>query len=344
MSADDVAAFVVTEWNVGSRLHASSALAAYFDYAWGRSNMLREGSMRVVRKTVTKTRQQNQSDVPAIDLLPLFQAAHTEIRAAGGVPQLDDLTLRNLAMAMTQVDLALRPSDVACMPACNFRTEPAHLEWQDWHRAEEIYVVLSNPKEQKLRASGGWWSQEVRLQANPHNKRPFYRETLSVTLLQELMSRYAKNGWLASPRLVHGRSVFLESMFMSTAGTGPTANRRLAVHRRDGTHPTPALSPDTVGKQGVFRLMSLANVPEGSFTQGQTRHGVASYVFHLWVADDDVEIEAAWLQEFLRHTDPGTLKRHYVCQELPPAVVKRHKLGYRDVSSGQLQLTELLRI
>jgi hypothetical protein len=97
--------------------------------------------------------------------------------------------------------------------------------------------VLSNPKEQKLRASGGWWSQEVRLQANPHNKRPFYRETLSVTLLQELMSRYAKNGWLASPRVVHGRSVFLESMFMSTAGTGPTDNMRLAVHMRDGIHP-----------------------------------------------------------------------------------------------------------
>lgn len=65
------------------------------------------------------------------DLLQLFQAAHAEIRAASGVRQLggDDFTLRKLVMAVAQVDLALRPSDVACIPACNFRTEPTHLEW-----------------------------------------------------------------------------------------------------------------------------------------------------------------------------------------------------------------------
>jgi hypothetical protein len=52
----DVAAFVVTEWNTGSRLHVSSALAAYFDYAKGRGNMFREGSIWVVRKAVSKQR------------------------------------------------------------------------------------------------------------------------------------------------------------------------------------------------------------------------------------------------------------------------------------------------
>jgi hypothetical protein len=98
------------------------------------------------------------------------------------------------------MDLALRPSDAACMPASNFlhRACPPVVAG-DWHLVEEIYVVLSNPKEQELRASDGWWSQEVGLQANPHSKWALYRETLSVTWLQELMLRHARNGWLESP-------------------------------------------------------------------------------------------------------------------------------------------------
>lgn len=338
LSDDTIAAFVVSTWDVGSRVPASSAIAAYYEIAWGRPGLLKCAGIKLVRKAGKKKKV--MSDVPAIDLRPLFDQVYVEVSAAGGIVKLSDLALRNLAMATTQIDLAVRPSDIAAMPACNFRTVPAGLTWREWHMAEEIFVVIFYPKEIKLRDNGGWWSQEIRLQVNPHNVRAFYRSTLSVALLQELMARYDKQGWLSQPRVLHGRSIMLECLFMKIDSAA--AGRKLALQRVDGEVPKPVLAADTVGNQGIRKLMVSAGIT--GFTKGQTRHAVASYVFHLWVPDEDNEIDEAWLQAQLRHTDPGTLKRHYVCPELPPEVVSRYSLGYRGVRGSQLQLTELVRI
>lgn len=84
-----------------------------------------------------------------------------------------------------------------------------------------------NPKEEQLRQARQWWSATVILQTNPTNADLRYRDSLAVTLMQELLRRYEKRGWLDTPRSVHGRELLL--VHVHAAGpehTGPSPGPR----------------------------------------------------------------------------------------------------------------------
>jgi hypothetical protein len=336
LRAADIAAFILVTWKAASRTKASSAIAALMRYAYGVDNILRDVEIQIVRKAASK--HHIKRPIPQIDLAPLFDIVTARVKAADdNISNLDDLAVRNMAMATLQIDGGLRPSDVAALPAMQFRTEPAGLSWERWHEASSIFAVFHQPKEMKLRQATTWWSDEVELMYNPSNTTADYRRTLSVTYLQEMMRRFAARGWLDQPREVHGRQVLREFMFVKMVGTG--ARRTFDPTRTPGPEPRPALSSDAVGNQGVGALMKAASFTH--CTKGQSRHAVATYVYHFWVRDAQVEISAAWLQRLLRHTDGSTMLSSYIADDVLPAV--RARIGRRAAEPG-LRLTELLRL